>query len=184
MSGRADSPAIDASAPVVSHAEAEIHAPIDGVWAVLTAIDRWPSWNPDVEWVSMVAPVERGSTFRWKAGPATISSLIEHVESPSVIAWSGKTLGIRAFHVWRLASENGTTHVRTEESYHGLVARLLRRSLRKTLDAALADGVGYLKAAAESAVGENAGPPGTHGAAVAPEARPADVDQALLGQES
>ena len=41
--------------------------------------------------------------------------------------------------------------MRTEESYDGLVARLLRRSLQKTLDAALADGVRYLKAEAEKA---------------------------------
>ena len=159
MTDRADSPAIDANAPVVSHAEAEIQAPIDGVWAVLTAIDRWPTWNPDVKWASSVAPVAVGSTFRWKAGPATISSVIEHVESPNVIAWSGKTLGIRAFHVWRLASENGATRVRTEESYDGPVARLLRRSLQKTLDAALADGVRYLKAAAESSAETSARPP-------------------------
>ena len=163
MSGRAHSPAIDAKAPVVSHAEAEIHAPIAEVWATLTAIDRWPTWNPDVEWVSMVAPVAEGSNFRWKAGPATISSVVEHVESPTVIAWSGKTLGIRALHVWRLASENGTTRVRTEESYDGLVARLLRRPLQKTLDAALADGVRYLKAAAEDAAKADAGAPGTPG---------------------
>ncbi len=41
--------------------------------------------------------------------------------------------------------------MRTEESYDGLVARLLRRSLQKTLDAALADGARYLKAEAEKA---------------------------------
>ena len=37
----------------------------------------------------------------------------------------------------------------TEESYEGLVARLLRRPLQKTLDAALTDGVRYLEAEAE-----------------------------------
>jgi hypothetical protein len=39
--------------------------------------------------------------------------------------------------------------VRTAESYDGLVARLFRGSLKKTLDRALADGIKSLKAEAE-----------------------------------
>jgi hypothetical protein len=119
------------------------------VWEVLTAVEQWPAWNPDVRSVSIVAPLARGSTFRWKAGPGTISSRVEHLDRPRLIAWSGRTLGIRAFHIWRLERQNGSTLVRTEESYDGLVARLLRRSLQKTLDAALADGAHYLKTEAE-----------------------------------
>jgi hypothetical protein len=149
--GGADGPAIDEGAPVASSAEGEIDAPIERVWAVLTAIERWPSWNPDVRSVSVVAPIVEGSTFRWKAGPGTITSLVEHLDRPRLIAWSGKTLGIRAYHVWHLEGRNGTTLVRTEESYDGLVARLLRRSLQRTLDAALTDGVRYLRAEAEKA---------------------------------
>jgi uncharacterized protein YndB with AHSA1/START domain len=152
-------PAIAAEAPVVSAHEVVIDAPIDRVWEVLIAIDRWPEWNPDVKSVSVVGPVERGSTFRWKAGPATITSLVEHVERPHVVAWSGRTLGIRALHVWRLESRDGGTLARTEESYDGRVARVLRRSLQKILDNSLADGASYLKAEAEKAP---AGPGSTH----------------------
>jgi hypothetical protein len=149
---RADGPAIDEeAAPVASSAEGEIDAPIERVWAVLTAIEQWPSWNPDVRSVSVSAPVVEGTTFRWKAGPGRITSLVEHLDRPRLIAWSGRTLGIRAYHVWHLEGQNGRTLVRTEESYDGLVARLLRRSLQKTLDAALTDGVRYLKAEAEKA---------------------------------
>jgi hypothetical protein len=74
---------------------------------------------------------------------------VEHLDRPRLIAWSGQTLGIRALHIWRLEGQNGKTLVRTEESYEGLVARVLRRPLQKTLDAALADGARYLKAEAE-----------------------------------
>jgi hypothetical protein len=147
---RSADPAIDADAPVVSAAEIEIDAPIERVWAVLTAIEQWPTWNPDVKSVSIAGgPVEVGSSFRWKAGPGTISSIVEHFDSPRLIAWSGTTLGIRAFHVWRLRAHDGKTRASTEESYDGLVARILRRSLQKTLDGALADGARYLKAEAE-----------------------------------
>jgi uncharacterized protein YndB with AHSA1/START domain len=142
-------PQVTANAPVLSAQEIDIDAPIDRVWEVLTAIERWPAWNPDVKSVSVEAPIAEGVTFRWKAGPGTITSRIEHFERPRVVAWSGSTFGIRAIHVWRLEARNGTTLARSEESYEGLVARVLRRSLQKTLDTALADGAIHLKTEAE-----------------------------------
>ena len=87
--------------------------------------------------------------FRWKAGPGTITSTIQRAEPPRLIAWTGRTLGISAIHFYRLEPRDGRTFVRTEESYDGLVARLLRGSLQKTLDTALAEGLGYLKNEAE-----------------------------------
>ena len=140
---------IDEQAPVTGAAEIEIEATPDTVWDVLTAIDRWPSWNPAVKSMSMQGPLTPGAVFRWKAGPGTITSTIRHVEPPRLIAWTGKTLGIRAIHVYRLEPRDGRTFLQTEESYSGLVARLLRGSLQKTLDRALADGLRYLKEEAE-----------------------------------
>jgi uncharacterized protein YndB with AHSA1/START domain len=140
---------IDQQAPVVGVSEIEIAASPEAVWDVLTAFERWPSWNRDVKSLAMRGDVVPGSVFRWKAGPGTITSTIQRVERPRLIAWTGKTLGIEAIHFWRLEPRNGTTFVRTEESYEGLVARLLRRPLQKTLDRALADGLRYLKTEVE-----------------------------------
>jgi hypothetical protein len=140
---------IDEQAPVTAAAEIEIEATPDTVWDVLTTIDRWPSWNPAVKSMSMQGPLAPGSVFRWKAGPGTITSTIRRVEPQRLIAWTGKTLGIRAIHVYRLEPRDGRTFVQTEESYSGIVARLLRGSLQKTLDGALADGLRYLKEEAE-----------------------------------
>lgn len=142
-------PTIAGDAPVVSAAAVEIDAPIDRVWTVLTTVESWPAWNPDVKAVWLAGPFAEGSTFRWKAGPGTITSVVEHVDRPRLVAWSGRTLGIRAVHVWHLSAQNGKTFVRTEESYDGLMARVLRRTLQKTLDAALANGARYLKTEAE-----------------------------------
>jgi uncharacterized protein YndB with AHSA1/START domain len=141
--------AVADDAPVVSSAEIDIAAPVETVWKVLTAIDRWPSWNPDVKSVAIDGPAVEGTPFHWKAGPSTISSTVTHVERPRLIAWTGRTLGIRAIHVWTFEEAGGSTFVRTEESYEGLVARVLRRPLQKTLDKALADVVRHLKAVAE-----------------------------------
>ena len=44
---------INQAAPVVASSEAEVSASPDLVWDVLTVIEQWPRWNPDVKWVSM-----------------------------------------------------------------------------------------------------------------------------------
>jgi hypothetical protein len=140
---------INEEAPVAGASEIEVAAALESVWDVLTAIDRWPSWNPDVKSVSMQGDVVEGTVFRWKAGPGTITSTIGRLEPPRLIAWTGKTLGIKAIHFYRLEPRGSGTFVRSEESYEGPVARLLRGSLQKTLDSALADGLRYLKDEAE-----------------------------------
>jgi hypothetical protein len=140
---------INERAPIVGASEIEIAAAPDAVWEVLTAFERWPSWNRDVKSLSMQAGVAPGSVFRWKAGPGTITSTIQRVERPRLIAWTGKTLGIKAIHFWHLEARDGKTFVRTEESYEGLPARVFRGPLQKTLDRALADGLRYLKAEVE-----------------------------------
>ncbi|MGH3034599.1 MAG: SRPBCC family protein, partial [Gaiellaceae bacterium] len=124
-------------------------APVETVWDVLTAVERWPTWNPDVKTVSLEGSVAEGSVFRWKAGPGTITSTIQRVDRPRLIAWTGKTFGIDATHVWRLEQGHGKTLVRTEESYEGLVASILRRPLRKALETALTNGLRSLKVEAE-----------------------------------
>jgi hypothetical protein len=140
---------IDRGAPVLGTSETEVDAKPELVWDVLTRIDRWPVWNPDVRSVSMAGGLAEGSEFRWKAGPGTIRSTLERVEPPGLISWSGKTLGIEARHVYVLQPRNGKTVVKTEETYDGLVARLFRGRLQKTLDHALESGLRHLKAEAE-----------------------------------
>jgi hypothetical protein len=147
------SPAPD-EAPLSAAAEAEIAAPVETTWDVLTDIERWPDWNPDVKSVELEGELRPGSVFRWKAGPGTITSTVERLERPNLIAWTGTTLGgLRAHHVWHLEERNGKTHVRTTESFLGLLARILRRPLRKTLERSLSDGVRHLRAEAERRAG-------------------------------
>lgn len=140
---------IDREAPVIGASEIEIVAAPTVVWEVLTDIEEWPSWNSDVKSVSMQGGLTEGSAFRWKAGPGTITSVFQTVEPPRRIAWSGKALGIQAMHVYALEARNGTTRVRTEESYDGLIARLFRGPLQKTLNGSLESGLRHLKAESE-----------------------------------
>ena len=134
---------------MIGTSETEVAAARELVWDVLTGIEHWPSWNPDVKSVSMHGGLSEGTVFRWKAGPGTVTSTLEQVEAPQRVAWSGKTFCLKAIHVYALEARNGTTLVRTEESYDGLVARLFRGRLQKTLDGALESGLRHLRAEAE-----------------------------------
>jgi hypothetical protein len=98
-------------------------------------------------------PLAPGSEFHWKAGPGTIVSTLEQVEPPRFVSWRGRTMTIRAIHEWRLEPMDGGTAVETEEVFHGLLARLLRGPLQKTLDKSLDDGLERLKREAERRAG-------------------------------
>jgi hypothetical protein len=140
---------VDRRAPAVARADTAVSAPPDVVWAVLSDIDAWPEWNPAVSSASLEGPLEAGTRFRWKAGPGSITSTLRIVEPSRTIGWTGTTLGIRAVHVHRLDERDAATNVTSEESWNGLLVRLLRRPLAKRLQAELESGLGHLKAKAE-----------------------------------
>jgi carbon monoxide dehydrogenase subunit G len=140
---------INEKAPVVGWSEIEIAAPPEVAWTVLTAIGRWPSWNPAVKSITFEEGIEEGSEFRWRAGPGSITSTIRDVDPPRRIVWTGSSFGIKAIHVHTFEPRAGGTLVRTEESYDGLVARLFRRRLQRTLDTTLDEELRHLKTEAE-----------------------------------
>jgi hypothetical protein len=142
---------INQHAPVVGSSEIEIAAAPEVAWDVLTAIGQWPSWNPTVTSVSFEGEIAPGSAFRWKAGPGTITSTIQVVEPLRRIAWTGSSFGVKAIHVHTFEPRDGGAQslVTSEESYDGVVARLLRTRLQKVLDSALESGLQHLKAEAE-----------------------------------
>jgi hypothetical protein len=116
---------------------------------VISAIDQWPSWNPDVKSVSVEGPVQPGTVFRWKAGPSSLVSTLQVVDPPQEIAWTGATMGIKAVHVFRFRATHGGTLARSEESWEGLLPGLLKGYSRRTLDKGIRSVLEHLKAEAE-----------------------------------
>lgn len=53
------------------------------------------------------------------AVPDTGIDPIQQTDPPQVLAWTGKTLGITAVHVYRLEPRDGGTNVVTAESWRG-----------------------------------------------------------------
>jgi hypothetical protein len=140
---------INRSAPAIASGETFIDAAPEVVFGVIAAIDEWPSWNRNVKSVDVEGDVAPGAVFRWKAGPASLISKVKVVDPPCEIAWTGTMMSIKAVHVFQFEGRDGGTLARSEESWEGWIASLLRgysrRTLKQAIEAVLAD----LKAEAE-----------------------------------
>jgi len=153
---------INRSAPVQAAAEIHIAAPVEVVWATQAELETWPDWNPDVTSIEVLGPVAPGTEFRWKAGGVSVVSTLREVSPPGRLAWTGRTMGIRAVHTWSFHQEDGGTRVQTEESFEGWVARLLGGWLRGNLAVTLAKGLEALRIESERRhAAETVGPPGS-----------------------
>lgn len=141
--------AINGQAPVIGTSEVRIDAPASVVWTVMSTIGDWPLWNPEITAAELQGPLQPGSTFRWRSGPGEITSVLREVRPGELLEWTGRTLGIKAVHVWQIRSDGDGTVATTMESWEGLPARLLRGRSQRTLDAAIATGLVLLKAEAE-----------------------------------
>lgn len=142
------------SVPITAAGEIEIAAYPKVVWDVIAGINRWPRWNPDVKSAHLEGKLSPGSRFLWRAGPRqgmpmTIASTIQKVERPRTLAWTGKTLGIKAVHVWRLDQRGDITIVRTKESWEGLLPQIFHSPMQKMLKNSICAGLRSLKAEAE-----------------------------------
>ena len=140
---------INRRAPATAEGEIHIDADPDTVFSVIANINAWPTWNPDVRAAALDGAVEPGAVFRWKAGPTALTSILQTVEPPHEIGWTGTTLGIKAVHVFRFAPRNGGTLARSEESWDGLIARVFSGYSRKTLDNGIRSVLAHLKDEAE-----------------------------------
>jgi hypothetical protein len=140
---------IDRNAPAAAEGSARVSASPETVWAVISDIAAWPTWNPDVRSVTFDGPLEPGSEFRWKSGPSSLVSRLEEVDPLREIGWTGTTMGIRAIHVFRFEPTEGGTLVRSEESWSGGLAGLLKSFSRKRIRRAIDTALESLKAESE-----------------------------------
>jgi hypothetical protein len=137
------------NAPAFASNHIEISADPHVVWDVVSTIEEWPRWNPDVKEARLEAELVEGSVFRWKAGPGTITSTLRVVDPPHEISWTGVSFGIKAVHVWRIEARDGHSLLTTDESWEGVMARMLRRYSQRTLEKAVSDGLVHVKSEAE-----------------------------------
>ena len=142
---------IDPKSAAIAESRILINAPLQRVWQLQTNIDRWRDWNPAVTRSQLEGPLVVGSVFRWKSAGTSIVSTLAQVEPMQALAWTGRSLGIRAVHTWTFERQGKAVSVVTRESFDGWLPRLLPGSSRGLLDASLRAWLKNLKQAAEAA---------------------------------
>lgn len=103
-------------------------APTDRVWAWLIRASLWPTWygnSARVQFLNAAGPdLTERTRFRWKTfGVTLVSTVLEYVPEER-IAWDARTFGLDAYHAWVLQPHDDGCLVRTEETQHGVLARL------------------------------------------------------------
>lgn len=141
---------IDKNAPAIATGVIDIAATPQAAWSLVSSINDWPLWNPAVKSAELQGELAAGTQFKWKAGPGSITSTLESVDEPREIGWSGRTMGIRALHVYRIEPTDAGCRVHTEESWSGIPVRLLRGRMQKMLQEAIDAGLQHLKTVAEN----------------------------------
>jgi uncharacterized protein YndB with AHSA1/START domain len=124
-------------APVSLDEERVLRASPEAVWTVLTRIRDWPRWHRGISFALLRGELEVGTTLHWRADGMRIMSRVAEVEPGRRVGWTMKTLGARGYQLWELHPDGpgGTrTRVHLRESWEGLTAAILRRTLRKTLE--------------------------------------------------
>lgn len=140
---------VNEKAPVLAKAQIEIVATPETVWNIMADIEAWPSWNPDVKKACLKGELEEGTQFQWKTKVGKITSLLQKVEPPHLLAWTGRIMGINAIHVWRIESKDEKTVVVTEESWEGALSRVMSGRMQTMLEESINSGLQYLKSESE-----------------------------------
>ena len=119
--------------PIEVHNERVIVAPIERVWALLTDVERWPSWYRACRWVRM-----KPASFEWKAHPVRLRSRVVASQPPHSFAIVADGRGVHAERAFTLrATPDGLgTVVVSHETQVGWLPQLGRVVLARRLYAA------------------------------------------------
>jgi len=111
---------IDQNAPIKCSVQITINAPPAKIWALLTDISLWPTWQSDITQTAVDGTPADGVLFSWDTGGASIHSQIQLFSPDKQLAWTGTVVNFHAIHVWTLTPlPNGATEVTETESMSG-----------------------------------------------------------------
>jgi uncharacterized membrane protein len=141
----------DLTAPVLSHHQIYINAPVGDVWKTFTNVDNWPTWQTNITAAQLNGKVfGPGNSFTWTSEGFTVTSHIHVVKKQSMILWSGVAQGITGIHLWSFHPTATGTRVVTTESFAGKPVDDNLELMQGILDTTLPFWLAALKAEAET----------------------------------
>jgi uncharacterized protein YndB with AHSA1/START domain len=140
---------IDQRAPITASRSVDITASPLEVWAVLTDIGRWPTWNSDVTEARLDGELASGGTFAWRSEQGTLHSVFRSVETGRELGWTATSRGARGTWVWRIEPTQRGSRVTVEESWSGWSTHFWHKRLERSLLGRLVQGLHNLKTEAE-----------------------------------
>lgn len=115
-------------APVHVRNEIESSAPPEVVWEWLVRASIWPSWYPNSQNVRIndgsEVDLTMGAHFTWRTFGVSIRSEVVEFVPGERIAWKAYGIGVDAYHAWLITPSGSGSHILTEETQHGWIARL------------------------------------------------------------
>lgn len=136
---------INRHAPVVSTAKIRVDAPVETVWTVLAAIDRWADWQREASQAALEGGLAKGSRFEWKSGGVRIRSELHIVKPHTYFGWTGRSLGTYTIHNWTFEEAGGARFVTCEESMEGRPLRTFTNRFQRTVDSGMANWLELLR---------------------------------------
>ena len=117
-----------ANSPIHVRNELAIAAAPERVWSWLIRAQNWPRWYANASNVRFLdgAPpdLSAGTRFRWRTFGVGIESTVREWAPPARLAWDAHGIGVEAYHAWLITPTADGCHVLTEETQHGVIARL------------------------------------------------------------
>jgi len=137
-------------APVKTKKSIVINARPEKVWAIMSKVNEWATWQSDIKNPKLESTFAAGNSFTWETGGLNIRSTL-HLAIPSKkIGWSGPAFGSFAIHNWTFISlPNGATRVEVEESMEGWLVKILTHKFQTGLETSLDKWLLALKVTAE-----------------------------------
>lgn len=129
-------PGTRVSGRVVLH----VAVPPEVLWDKLADLPGWGDWNSAAFIISVDGPPVAGTRFRWTAGRLPVASILQVADRPRAFGWTGRSIGIRARHVWRFEPAPGGTRLVTQEFMEGLLPSLFPGAMTRVVQQALEKG--------------------------------------------
>jgi uncharacterized protein YndB with AHSA1/START domain len=124
-------------APIHVVNELLIPAPPERVWAWLIRAPLWPTWYPNSHDVRLSdrpqTSLRLGTMFTWRTFGVRVKSTVQEFVPNERLAWNARSLGVDAHHAWLLLPRSSGTHVITEETQYGALARLQKLFLPRRM---------------------------------------------------